>query len=180
MSEYMAEFESTRYVGHVPHGASTPRSTTMSISTASVRTISPRKAAFRGTRSVAQLSEEGKREWCPTGNGTTQSDITFWNRAIATPSERGRPPTGKSEVQRRTALCRCGASVRGGALRGVASHEGWCAGGVPQAMSRPVPTAQFTRENFWPLAGGNYSPGDHRRCALPRAPLRLARRRTCG
>ena len=37
---------------------------------------------------------------------------------------------------------------------------------VSQAMSRPVPTAQFKRENFWPLAGGNYSPGDHRRCAL--------------
>ena len=125
MSEYMAEFESTRYVGHVPHGASTPRSTTMSISTASVRTISPRKA-FRGTRSVAQLSEEGKREWCPTGNGTTQSDITFWNRAIATPSERGRPPTGKSEVQRRTALW-CGALrlTKGGA------------GGVPVVCRRP-------------------------------------------
>ena len=153
MSEYMAEYEGTRYVGHVPHGASTPRSTTMSTALLH-RSVSPRK--FGGTRSVAQLSEEGKREWCPTGNGTTQSDITVWNRAIAAPSERGRPPTGKSEVKRRTQLSAVVRALRVSEKRAM----------VSQAMSRPVPTAQFKRENFWPLAGGNYSPGDHRRCAL--------------
>ena len=58
-----------------------------------------------------------------------------------------------------------------GQERGKKTHTalcGRCASQrvVSQAMSRPVPTAQFKRENFWPLAGGNYSPGDHRRCAL--------------
>ena len=138
MSEYMAEYEGTRYVGHVPHGASTPRSTTMS--TASLhRSVSPRK--FRGTRSVAQLSEEGKREWCPTGNGTTQSDITVWNRAIAAPSERGRPPTGKSEVKRRTQLSAGVRALRGlcEAGHGVAGHEPPRADGTVQARELLAP-----------------------------------------
>ena len=175
-------------MGHVPHGASTPRSTTMS--TASLhRSVSPRK--FRGTRSVAQLSEEGKREWCPTGNGTTQSDITVWNRAIATPSERGRPPTGKSEVKRRTASLRAlhasifqpssgvYSSLRE-AGHGVAGHEPPRADGTVQAREllapgrrqllarRPPQVRVATRQSYSPkthvgevcmcVAGGERTP----------------------
>ena len=39
--------------------------------------------SFR-TRSIADLSTPDDGAWKPTGNGTTQTDVTAWQRAAAT------------------------------------------------------------------------------------------------